>query len=96
MVLGDGIAGRERAVEEHREGETEADVLQACSRNWKKTADWLVGGRGEEEEAGNWRGPMAQGLVGLDKNIALFPRTSGKPWQSFKKGRDMVRSVSPS
>lgn len=68
---------------------------RACSRNWKNTAYWLADGRGEEEEAGSQRGPTAQGLVSLDKDIALYPRTSGKPWQSLKQGRDTVRSVSP-
>lgn len=61
----------------------------------RRPSAWLVGGGGEDEEAGQQRGQMAQGLVSLGEDMVAYPRTGGKPWQSFKQGRDMVRSASP-
>lgn len=65
-----------------------------CSRLPQETGrkdHWLVGGRGEAKK----RDRIARDLVSLAQDIVLYLRTKGKPWQSFKQGRDLIRSVSP-
>lgn len=78
----------ERELLRNREGETVRPGSSGLAREaGRRPSARLVGGRGEDEEAGKQGGQMAPGLVSLGEDMVAYPRTSGKPWQSFKQGR---------
>lgn len=86
----------ERELLRNREGERARLVYSGLARETgRRPSAWLVGGGGEDKKAGKQRGQMAQGLVTLGEDMVAYPRKCGKPWQSFKQGRVMVRSASP-